>query len=122
MSLAHPVSFGCAVNTTIPKRSATSSPERSARPPMPVSSASKYQVSSTSTEVSMADPTQNNPNAEKPMARADRPLRRADEGGYPGVTPSRDPDHDGDRRAHHEVAASHGTASPHHHPDPRGLR
>jgi len=35
-----------------------------------------------------------------------------------GVTPSRDPDRDGDPRAHHQV----GEASVHHRPDPRGLR
>ena len=37
---------------------------------------------------------------------------------YPGKVPSRDPDHDGDPRAHHEV----GDTSPRHRPDPRGLR
>jgi hypothetical protein len=36
---------------------------------------------------------------------------------YPGVTPSRDPDHDGDPRAHHQVPES-----THRRPDPRGLR
>ena len=42
--------------------------------------------------------------------------------GNPGTVPSRSPDASGDPRAHHEVAATHGTASANHRPDPRGLR
>ena len=44
-------------------------------------------------------------------------MKRSDQE-FPGVTPSRDPDANGDPRAHHEV----GKESPHHRPDPRGLR